>query len=78
VDVVESQASVGGGAFPNTSVPSVALAFSREPESLEQQLRRGDPPVIGRVTDGRLLIDLRSVQPEEDETLTVALRAALA
>jgi L-seryl-tRNA(Ser) seleniumtransferase len=77
-EVIESQASVGGGAFPNTVVPSVALSFAREPESLEQRLRLGDPPVIGRVTDGRLLIDLRSVQPEEDEALVSALLAALA
>ena len=77
-EIVESQASVGGGAFPNTPVPSVALAFSRDPESLEHRLRRGDPPVIGRVSDDRLLIDLRSVQPEEDEALAAALRTALA
>jgi L-seryl-tRNA(Ser) seleniumtransferase len=77
-DVRESLASVGGGAFPNTSIPSVALAFSRDPEALERRLRHGDPPVIGRVTEGQLLIDLRSVQPEVDETLAAALRAALA
>ena len=75
--VVESEASVGGGAFPNARIPSIALAFSREPEALESRLRLGDPAVIGRITDGRLLIDLRTIQPGEDDQLTAALRAAL-
>jgi L-seryl-tRNA(Ser) seleniumtransferase len=75
--VVESEASVGGGAFPNARIPSIALAFSRDPEALESRLRLGEPAVIGRIADGRLLIDLRTVQPTEDDQLTAALRAAL-
>ena len=74
---MESDAGVGGGAFPNVRIPSVALAFSREPEALEARLRLGDPAVIGRIADGRLLIDLRTVQPAEDDQLAAALRAAL-
>jgi L-seryl-tRNA(Ser) seleniumtransferase len=76
--VVESEASVGGGAFPNARIASIALSFSREPEGLESKLRLGDPAVIGRIADGRLLIDLRTVQPAEDDRLAAALRAALA
>ena len=75
--VVESDASVGGGAFPNARIPSIALSFAREPVALENRLRLGDPAVIGRIADGRLLIDLRTVQPAEDDALTAALRAAL-
>ena len=77
VSVVESVASVGGGAFPGTRIPSVALAFTRAPDALESRLRLGDPAVIGRIADGRLLIDLRTVQPSEDDQLIAALRAAL-
>ena len=76
--VVESEAGVGGGAFPNAKIPSVALAFSRAPQELESRLRLGDPAVIGRISDGRLLIDLRTVQPGEDDRLAAALRSALA
>jgi L-seryl-tRNA(Ser) seleniumtransferase len=76
--VVESAASVGGGAFPNARIPSVALSFSREPDALESRLRLGDPAVIGRIADGCLLIDLRTVQPAEDDRLAAALRSALA
>jgi L-seryl-tRNA(Ser) seleniumtransferase len=75
--VVECDASVGGGAFPNTRIPSVALAFQRGAQAIETRLRLGEPAVIGRITEGRLLIDMRTVQPSEDDVLAAALRAAL-
>ncbi|MEX2153339.1 MAG: L-seryl-tRNA(Sec) selenium transferase [Gemmatimonadaceae bacterium] len=75
--VVESDASVGGGAFPNMRIPSVALAFPRDAQALEARLRLGEPAVIGRIAEGRLLIDMRTVQPGEDDVLAAALRAAL-
>lgn len=78
ITIVESEASVGGGAFPNARIPSVALAIDGDVESLERRLRHGDPAVLGRIADGRLLIDLRAVQPSEDELLEAALRVALA
>ena len=76
--VVESEAGVGGGAFPNTRIPSVALAFARDAQRLEARLRLGEPAVIGRIADGRLLLDVRTIQPHEDETLAAAIRLALA
>jgi L-seryl-tRNA(Ser) seleniumtransferase len=75
--VVDSDASVGGGAFPSARIPSVALAFDRDAAPLEERLRLGEPAVIGRIADGRLLLDLRAVQPDEDELLAAAVRAAL-
>ena len=76
-EVVDSVASVGGGAFPNTPIPSVAVAFAGDAKRLEERLRLGDPAVIGRITDARLLIDLRTIQPEEDEMVADAVRSAL-
>jgi L-seryl-tRNA(Ser) seleniumtransferase len=76
VDVVDSEASVGGGAFPTARIPSVALAFPTSPNELERRLRLGEPAVIGRVTDERLLVDLRTVAPREDDALARTLRAA--
>jgi L-seryl-tRNA(Ser) seleniumtransferase len=76
--VVESEASVGGGAFPNVRIPSIALSIGRDPQAVEARLRLGEPAVIGRVADGCLLIDLRTVLDDEDATLAAALRAALA
>jgi L-seryl-tRNA(Ser) seleniumtransferase len=75
--IVDTEASVGGGAFPNVRIPSIALAFAREPQAVEARLRLGEPAVIGRIAEGRLLIDIRAVQPEDDELLAAALRAAL-
>jgi L-seryl-tRNA(Ser) seleniumtransferase len=74
--VVGSSASVGGGAFPTTEIPSVALSFSFDVERTEAKLRAGDPAVIGHISEGRLLLDLRSVLPDEDETLSRAILAA--
>jgi L-seryl-tRNA(Ser) seleniumtransferase len=77
VRVDDSEATVGGGAFPTARIPSVALSFGGDAASLEARLRGGEPPVIGRVADGRLLVDLRTILPREDEVLARALGAAL-
>ena len=76
-EVVDSDASVGGGAFPTARIPSIALAISGRASTIEERLRAGDPPVVGRVADGRLLLDLRTVFPADDQTLLGAVRAAL-
>jgi L-seryl-tRNA(Ser) seleniumtransferase len=79
VAIVESDASVGGGAFPNARIPSIALSIGDDDvDAREVRLRAGDPAVIGRIADGKLLIDMRAVLPGEDEQLAAALRAALA
>jgi L-seryl-tRNA(Ser) seleniumtransferase len=77
VHVAESEASVGGGAFPTARIPSIALVIQAEATNLERRLRLGEPAVIGRLGDGKLLLDLRSVPPRDDATLSAALRAAL-
>jgi L-seryl-tRNA(Ser) seleniumtransferase len=75
--VVATKASVGGGAFPTAEIPSSAVVLSGGAEAAEARLRRGEPPVIGRIADGKLLLDLRSVQPREDATLSRAVLKAL-
>ena len=77
VEIVASDASVGGGAFPTARIPSVALAFSENARELERRLRFGDPAVIGRLAGEQLLLDLRTVQPREDDALTWRLLRAL-
>ena len=56
----------------------MALAFARDAQALEQRLRLGEPAIIGRIADGRLLLDLRTILPGEHEMLAAALRVALA
>jgi L-seryl-tRNA(Ser) seleniumtransferase len=76
--LVESESAVGGGAAPTVGVPTVAVALdpgSAGPDRLAAALRTGSPPVVARVAEGRLLLDLRTVRPDEEETLLAALAA---
>jgi len=77
VEVVESEASVGGGAFPSARIPSVALAIGGDAGAIESALRLGEPAIIGRVSEGRLLLDLRTVAPRDDQALVAALLAVM-
>ena len=69
-DVVDSVASVGAGAFPTAELPSVALAVAGDADGLAATLRGGATPVVGRIRDGRFLLDLRTV-PETQLTILV-------
>jgi L-seryl-tRNA(Ser) seleniumtransferase len=71
-EVVPSQAAVGAGGAPGRTLDSVAV---RVPEAWAAPLRRGRPAVVGRVERGGLLLDLRSVPPEQDADLERAVRA---
>jgi L-seryl-tRNA(Ser) seleniumtransferase len=72
-EVEETVARVGGGALPLAELPSAACAIEEE---LAAPLRLGDPPVLGIVRDGRLLLDARTLaEPEVDEAARVVLRA---
>jgi L-seryl-tRNA(Ser) seleniumtransferase len=76
--LVPSQAAFGGGTSPEKLFPSRALALSREGDSsdaIAARLREGSPPVVGRVERERVLLDLRSIQPEEDAAVAGALSA---
>ena len=75
---VDSDASVGGGAFPNTRIASVAVAFDSNAARLEARLRLGEPAVVGRIAHDQLLLDVRTVLPAEDDQLAATVRAALA
>ncbi len=77
-EVRESASAVGGGSLPGVTLPTRVLALaSADPDALAARLRAGDPAVVGRIEDGRLLLDPRTVMPGEDEALVRALRAAL-
>jgi L-seryl-tRNA(Ser) seleniumtransferase len=77
IAVTDSEASVGGGAFPAARIPSVALALAGRPSELERLLRNGDPAIVARVSADRLVLDLRTVFPAEDEELAAALQDVL-
>jgi L-seryl-tRNA(Ser) seleniumtransferase len=77
-EVVEVKSAVGGGALPTAAPTSFALALPGPPEALERALRAGDPPVIARIADDRLLVDLRTVPASDLPALARVLAGALA
>jgi L-seryl-tRNA(Ser) seleniumtransferase len=77
-----TQAAVGGGGAPGQPLASAAVSL---PAALAPELRAGErvrrggvPAVVGRIEAGRLLLDLRAVEPADDELLTAAVLAAAA
>jgi len=75
-----SDAAVGGGGAPGVTLPSAAVSL---PASFAAELRTGaavrrgtTPAVVGRIEDGRLLLDLRAVSPADDERLIAAVATA--
>ena len=78
-DVIPALSLIGGGTAPAARLPSSAVALRHrvfQAKALLHLLRQLDPPVIGRVTDDRVLLDLRTVEPEFDETLVALLKQA--
>jgi L-seryl-tRNA(Ser) seleniumtransferase len=68
--IVESDAFAGGGALPQTRIPSLAIALPvQRPEALAARLRRENPAIIARVGDDCVLFDLRTIAPDEDDTV---------
>jgi L-seryl-tRNA(Ser) seleniumtransferase len=75
--VVSSEATVGGGAFPTARIRSVAVSLGGDATALEERLRTGEPALLGRMHDGRLLIDLRAVPERDDRAVVGAISRAL-
>ena len=72
------ESAVGGGSLPGQILPTTLFALEgHDPERLLADLRAADPPLIGRVHDGRVLLDPRTVLPEQDEQLVLILAAAI-
>lgn len=71
--VVDVDAVVGGGSMPGATLPSVALAIPDPEGALAARLARGDPPIIARLHDDHLILDVRSVAPEHDPEIMAAL-----
>ena len=80
VELLKGSSRVGGGALPTAELPTVLLSIQvphADSSELAGLLRCGTPPVIVRLQQDRLLLDLRTVEPEQDELLFRALAALL-
>jgi L-seryl-tRNA(Ser) seleniumtransferase len=72
-DVEQTVGRVGGGALPLAELPSFACAVEEE---LATPLRDGEPPIVGIVRDGRLLLDCRTLTDEEVDDVAAAIASA--
>jgi L-seryl-tRNA(Ser) seleniumtransferase len=80
VEVVESRSVLGGGAAPGSTLPTRALALKIENYTADElctRLRQWETPIIARVEEARVLLDLRTVEPEQEEAIVTALQSIL-
>ncbi len=72
VELIDGESVIGGGAAPSAVLPTRLLAISHKDlgaDELAARLRSSDPPIIARVEEGRVLLDLRTVFPQQDRLL---------
>ena len=77
VELVDGESVIGGGAAPSATLPTRLLAIACDGMSADElaaSLRHFDPAIIGRVEEGRVLLDLRTVSPEQDQAIVAALQ----
>ena len=78
-DVIPELSTVGGGSLPEETLPTYVLSLDiPRVDTFAVRLRRAEPPVIGRVQGGRLLLDPRTVLEGEDESVIHILKTILA
>ena len=76
VELADGRSTVGGGSLPGETLPTKLLALpAAEPDRLAAALRAGNPPVVARIEEGRLVLDPRTVAPEEEGALLERVQA---
>ena len=76
--VASGESTVGGGSLPGTALPTALLALESEsPDRVLEQLRKADPPVIARIAEGRVLLDPRTVLPEQEADLLTGIESVI-
>ncbi|MFL5680297.1 MAG: L-seryl-tRNA(Sec) selenium transferase [Chloroflexota bacterium] len=76
--VIAVESTVGGGSLPGQTLPSFAVKLEGRAERLLAALRTATPCVVGRIVDGSVVLDVRTVEPARDADLAAAARAATA
>jgi len=80
-EIVDGESILGGGSAPSSVLPTRVLALSCEglsADELAESLRGSDPPIIARVEEGRVLLDLRTVFPQQEVAIAAALSRIVA
>jgi L-seryl-tRNA(Ser) seleniumtransferase len=78
VEIVPGQSTVGGGTTPGLEIATRLLSVTVEgltPDGVDDRLRRRSTPIVGRIENGRFLLDLRTILPEQDEEVATAIRS---
>jgi L-seryl-tRNA(Ser) seleniumtransferase len=76
VEIVAGVSAIGGGSGPGIELPTWLVAIHRDrltPDALSARLRTLSPPIVARIDRDRVLLDLRTVLPEEDTALAALL-----
>lgn len=76
--IVPVEGRVGGGSAPNQSLPSFAVALTGDVNTLEEKLRLGLHPIIGRIHNDQYLLDVRTLWEEDFPVIVAAIKEALA
>lgn len=77
-EILPAESTVGGGSLPGETLPTFVLALSvKSPDRLLEKLRRLNPPIIARTENERVLLDPRTVLPEQEGALLVGLKNVL-
>ncbi|HMH84244.1 MAG TPA: hypothetical protein VK531_15355, partial [Gemmatimonadales bacterium] len=79
-EIVEGESEVGGGSFPGAKLRTWLVQLNPQhlaPDTVAARLRGGDPPIIARIADDRVVLDPRTIFPDELEAVARAVRAAL-
>lgn len=72
--IVESRSALGGGTTPTETIPSIAIEVVGDATALHARFLRNDPPILGRIHEGRYLIDVRTLLETDLSTVAAALR----
>jgi len=77
-ELVDGVSAIGGGSAPGVELATCLIAIAKDgltPDALEARLRQQTPPVIARIERDRLLLDLRTVLPDQDAALLRLIQA---
>ena len=75
--IAPGRSTIGGGSLPGETLPAWLIALDGNPDAMADALRQADPPVIGRIEDDKLVLDLRTIVAEEEDAVAKAVRLAV-
>ena len=75
--IAPGRSTIGGGSLPGETLPTWLVVLDGNPDAMADALRQADPPVIARIEDDKLVLDLRTIVAEEEDAVAKAVRLAV-